>query len=197
MIGIILRKSKTNTNKNVFVLYEDIHRILNNYNLKIVLINPLDIDYDLIDKCKGLLLQGGTNFYNEELKIIKKFYDDNKPVLGICLGMQEMNMFLGGNLKKISNHNKSSLYVHNVYIDKDSLFYKIIKKDNILVNSRHSYAVNKTVCNVVGISKDGVIEVIEDKNKKFFIGVQFHPESILDDKVTKKIFDYFYKCIKK
>ena len=52
---------------------------------------------------------------------------------------------------------------------------------------------NPDTC-VSGISNDNVIECIEDENKRFFLGVQWHPESMYNyDLNSRKIFDYFIK----
>ena len=49
-----------------------------------------------------------------------------------------------------------------------------------------------TDLSIVGISNDGIIEAIEDKNKRFFIGVQWHPESMIEyDSIQNKIFKKF------
>lgn len=47
----------------------------------------------------------------------------------------------------------------------------------------------------VAYSEDGIIEAIEDKTKKFFIGVQWHPETLINDKSSNKLFDEFIKII--
>ena len=43
----------------------------------------------------------------------------------------------------------------------------------------------------VAYSEDNILEAIEDKNKKFFLGIQWHPESLLEDIYSKRLFDYF------
>ena len=71
---------------------------------------------------------------------------------------------------------------------------EILKKDKILVNSRHKSAIKKTNYRVSSISKDNIIESIEIPNHKFFLGLQWHPENLYDiDPNSKKIFDYFIK----
>ena len=65
-------------------------------------------------------------------------------------------------------------------------------KENITVNSRHNYAIKRTTLEISGHSEDNIIESIEDTNKKFFIGIEWHPES-LENEESKLIFDYFIK----
>ena len=43
----------------------------------------------------------------------------------------------------------------------------------------------------VAYSEDNILEAVEDKNKKFFLGIQWHPESLLEDIYSKRLFDYF------
>lgn len=96
----------------------------------------------------------------------------------------------------VKNHQSNEKYKHYVNIDKNSLLYKIINNDRILVNSRHKSAIIETKLNVVARSDDNVIEAIEDISKTFFIGLEWHPESI-DDEYSKKIFDYFIDVVNK
>ena len=82
---------------------------------------------------------------------------------------------------KISNYNhlKPDIkYVHYININKKSKLYRILNKENIKVNSRHKDYLINTDLFISGVSD--VIESIEDPNKRFFIGVQWHPESMLE-----------------
>ena len=116
-------------------------------------------------------------------------YEKYIPVLGICLGMQTMAYLFNGKFDKIDNHNSLEKYVHNINIDKNSKLYKIIRKNKIMVNSRHNECITNTDLNVSSYSN--VIESIEDINKKFFIGVQWHPESLMDEN-SKNLFESFF-----
>ena len=60
----------------------------------------------------------------------------------------------------------------------------------MLVNSKHKKVVTDTNIPVSAYNDDGMIEAVEDRTKKCFLGVQWHPESIMDED-NKKIFDYF------
>jgi len=147
----------------------------------------------LIDMCDGFILQGGTIFYDVDLVIVKYLYEKNIPTLGICLGMQTMACLFNGKMDKIKNHYSLDKYVHTINIDEDSKLYSIIKENNILVNSRHHDYVTCTNLNVSSYSD--VIESIEDINKDFFIGVQWHPETLMDEN-SILLFDNFFFSIK-
>ena len=147
----------------------------------------------LIDLCSGIILQGGSDYYDIDIVITKYLYKNNIPTLGICLGMQTMAMAFNGIMGEIDNHKSDKLYVHNIDIDKKSKLYVILKKDKIRVNSRHHSYIVKTDLKISG--QDNIIEAIEDNNKDFFIGVQWHPETLMDEN-SILLFNYYFSTIK-
>lgn len=189
MIGVLLRDSN-----DKYILNKEIKKVIDSYNKICISIYPNSLDQlkKVSKLCDGFILQGGSDYSDIEIEMVKYLYDNDIPTLGICLGMQMMGV-MNGNLNLIgnSNHQKENDYVHEITIDKNSKLYSILNKEKILVNSRHNECINNTSLDIVAYSKDGVIEAIEDKNKKFFIGVQWHPESIIDEN-SKKLFDYFF-----
>lgn len=194
IIGIITRKSISEENHNINIIYEDIVKcIVNNGGIGIGIV--LNDNYkELVDLCDGIIFQGGDDFEKYDMETLKYLYDIDKPVLGICLGMQLMGMLFNGVMIDIENHKKRLDYVHEVKIKRNSKVYNIYKSDIIKVNSRHKSIIKDTNLNVVGISNDGYIEAIESMNKKFFIGVQWHPESMtIYDKKQNNLFKYFIK----
>ena len=87
---------------------------------------------------------------------------------------------------------------HSVNIIKNTFLSKIIKKDNIKVNSAHHQAV-KTVglgLTVNAVASDGVIEGIEDKSLDFCIGLQWHPEFLIEES-DKQVYKKFLQVAKK
>lgn len=192
-IGIILRE-----NKDKLTLKKEISDLIIKYNCVPIGIVSDKIDFDLIKICSGFILQGGTNCNENDLKIVRYLYKNNIPTLGICLGMQMMGLIKDGILLDIGNnkHKSTKKYVHEININKDSKLYQIIKKEKIPVNSRHIEQIIEPKLNISSYSLDNIIESIEDENKTFFIGVQWHPESLIDEN-SKKLFDYFFNIINK
>ena len=75
--------------------------------------------------------------------------------------------------------------------------YDLIKKDEYNVNSIHSMIAPKEMiedyAKISSISYDGLVESFELNNKKFVIGIKWHPELMLEDKFTQELFDEFIK----
>ncbi len=195
-IGIILRDYETKNTGIVYGVRSYLIEKLKKYNVSIMCIpfdfkNYLEMDTSLIEKCDGIILPGGKVSHELDFKIVKYLYNTDKPTLGICLGMQLMGKAFNNNITiPIHNHQNGGNYSHFIKIDKDTLLYDIIGKESIEVNSLHSFCIPDTKLNVSARSDDAIIEAIEDKRKKFFLGVQWHPE-LLDDKNTDKLFNYF------
>lgn len=166
------------------------------------LINKEDI-ISQIKLCDGIILQGGNANEAFEPFIAKYCYDNDIPCLGICAGQNSVVRGLGGTTFKVSNpekHNQPNEdYVHNVHIDKLSKFYDIVKTDEIRVNSRHKRAIDTCpLLDKVGFCEDGYADIVETKNKKFYIGVRFHPESLYKiDENMNNIFKSFIESCKK
>ena len=98
------------------------------------------------------------------------------------------------------NHRQSNTnYVHKVKIKKNTLLNSIIKKNKINVNSCHNYHVSKVNKFIISsYSEDGIIESIELPEKKFVLGVQWHPEKMTSyDLEANKIIDSFIDACNK
>ena len=164
-----------------------------------------DIDKKKIDhiikQCDGFIAPGGRSWFNFDNHIIKHAIKEDKPLLAICAGFQclcslysdkkrpRLTTIEGG-----SHHSYGKDYCHTNYISEDTYLHKIIKSNHILVNSVHYYKVNFPMHDLVinAHSVDGVIEGVELPNKKFIIGVQWHPEFFRDDP-SVKLFNAFVK----
>lgn len=167
---------------------------------------------EISEICDGLILTGSPNnihpkYYNQEpIKDMNYNYDEyvvvknavecfkklNKPILGICAGLQELNVIFGGTLNQlIPNHKLEETEYHKIKLDETSFLYKVYGKTELKVNSYHRQSIKDIAPNfkITAISEDGVIEGIEDGN---IIGVQWHPEILYDIKFFEEYFKTFY-----
>ncbi|MCI8470057.1 gamma-glutamyl-gamma-aminobutyrate hydrolase family protein [uncultured Clostridium sp.] len=205
-VGIILRENVADYNEiPLYACRRDMIQFLKKYNINIIGIpiifgneNEFDKIKETIDLCDGIISPGGSKIHDIDYKIVKYLHEIDKPTLGICLGMQIMGKLFNEKVRtKIESgkHYTEKEYVHNVRIKKDSLLYKIIGEETIKVNSRHKRQIPYTNLDCVAYSEDNVLEAIEDKSKKFFIGLQWHPESLIEDVYSNRLFDYFINVI--
>lgn len=161
----------------------DILEMLNKLD---ILINPINvsknINKNVLKNSDGLFLMGGGNIniiekkkINQirdkfEKKLFEYFIKQNKPIIGICRGFQNIISFYGIKLDKVKDHVKTN---HHIKINNS----RFLKYDYLNVNSYHNYAVKMLPKNFSEISKlkDGSIEIAEHKTKKILC-LMFHPE---------------------
>lgn len=205
LIGILLRPDQNSTGRDVEILYKSIKEVIlskGGVPLGFTLPHQREVTeeekedlYRVLSACNGVLLQGGEDFYPYDIETVKFLYEKDIPTLGICLGMQTMAAALQGKMIDLENEKhmqKGIDFVHSVQIDPTSHLFQIVKEEKFLVNSRHKSCVESTNLEVVGRSDDGLIEAVEDKNKKFFVGVQWHPEDLFTyDTVASALFEAF------
>ncbi|QEY34944.1 gamma-glutamyl-gamma-aminobutyrate hydrolase family protein [Caproiciproducens galactitolivorans] len=180
----------------------------------------------LAQRCGGFLFSGGPDphpaLYGEEtlcfcgaidnrrdrfeVSLLNQAVQLDKPVFGICRGIQVMNVALGGSLyqdipaqaagEPVAHyqHPPYDVPVHNIDIAENNPLYNILQKAKIMVNSMHHQAV-KTVApplRPAAKSKDGLVECVFLPGRRFFLGVQWHPEYLFDtDSDAKKLFRAF------
>jgi len=144
-----------------------------------------------------------------EAKLITEALKQDKPIYGICRGCQMLNVALGGNMfQDIStqvpgaiehfSHNKPEWEYHKIMIAQDSLLHSIANIDEIRVSTSHHQAIKDVAPNlrVVATAADGIIEAVEMSEKKFVVGVQWHPEVMIDDPVQLIILRAFVNVCK-
>ena len=183
---------------------------------------------EIVKSLDGLLLSGGADidgcYFNEptleelteidperdryDFLLLRIATDYQLPVLGICRGMQVINVAFGGGLWQDIpsqypgsplNHSvltQKEQPVHAVKIEKDSVLFSIFGKEEVGVNSRHHQAVKRiaTGFKVSATSEDGVVEAIEAYPHKRIIGVQWHPENMAtegNNEEMKRLFNHF------
>lgn len=153
--------------------------------------------------CDGIIMTGGFKI-NKFDRFISEYATDNDiPLLGICLGMQIManykkKLWIVKNDSYITHKREEGDCFHKISLDKNSKLYEILKDDRILVNSRHYYHVEPNDnYDITAVSDDHYIEAIEMKNKRFNIGVQWHPEDMKDEYTDRLFKKFISECKKK
>lgn len=147
----------------------------------------------------------------EEIQVSRWALSEGKPVLGICRGIQVMAVSAGGDLwqdipsqlpdaelHRYAYNNKNSrpddYLAHAVNLLPGSRLARILETGTVWTNSMHHQAVRRAPdpLKIVGHSTDGVVEVIEHPDHPFFIGVQWHPEVLVDSQeAARRIFKAF------
>lgn len=180
----------------------------------------------MLDMTDGIILSGGNDIapqsYGEviedacntpdpdrdemEILMCKKALEADKPILGICRGMQILNVALGGTLHQdletdgFLPHSKFSqrrnLPAHPVTVTKASLLEQITGESQLLVNSFHHQAVKELGegLQAAAVSEDGVVEAVTMAGKRFVLALQWHPEMMHDSGEQQSILNAFIKA---
>lgn len=196
---------------------------------------PLSTDQETLEVLAstfdGFLFTGGQDLnpamYNENIKdgcgelchdrdkmeeaLFQLVMHLDKPVFGICRGLQLFNVLLGGTLyqdiptemltKTKITHKQNPPYdkpVHSVYIEAGNILHQILDTEVLMVNSYHHQGIkklsNQLVC--VAQSEDGLVEAVVIPNKTFALAVQWHPEFSYqtDDRSFRLFVEFVESC---
>jgi putative glutamine amidotransferase len=190
---------------------------------------PLDLSNDDLDilllQLDGILFTGGydidprqsgnqTNPKVEgvdaerdrvEIHLVQAVICSGKPFLGICRGLQVINVALRGNLYedlpeqhpgevRHDNHNLPRNYLaHSIDIQSDSRLAQIITSNQAQVNSLHHQGIRNLAqeLHATAIAPDGLIEAYELPNHPFGLAVQWHPEELQEYEPMRSLFQAF------
>lgn len=166
---------------------------------------------DMLDRLDGVLLTGHqSNVGGEDpdrdsagLAIIPAAVDRGLPILGVCRGLQEMNVAYGGTLRSVPGHRedlslpRAEQYLprHPISITESGALHRILGATEVWVNSLHGQAIDVLADNlrIEAVTADGVIEAVSMINASAFtLGIQWHPEwYALTDPVSRRIVGAF------
>lgn len=198
-----------------------------------LLLPPMERDADVseaVEKIDGLLVTGGNDvnplLFGEEpihgmgsfsperdhidLCSIRCAFEKKKPILGICRGIQSINIAFEGTMYqdintdeffvKHSQQSESFAASHTVEVCKESLLFPILG-EKAAVNSWHHQAIKDPAPGFLAgaVAKDGIIEEIERTDGRFVLGLQWHPELMAaeGDEKMQKIFSLFVAACNK
>ncbi|HVG23515.1 MAG TPA: gamma-glutamyl-gamma-aminobutyrate hydrolase family protein [Thermoanaerobaculia bacterium] len=184
---------------------------------------------EVLSRVDGLLLAGGfdcdPSLYGEERHPSCETMDERRqssdfalakaarqqriPTLGICLGLQMMNVAAGGTLiQDIATQHDTEIqhasdpenrHRHDVIIEQGTQLAGVLPSAEMNVNSSHHQAV-RTVgdgLRVTAHAPDGIIEGVEDPRHPFYLGVQWHPEDMSGEECASTLFGAFIEAARR
>ena len=214
ILAITERYGLSEKGSEKYYIDKEFKDIFEKLNILLFPVSSLTNITEVINICDGLLVTGSAidinpkNYKEQSISeihekteeidtlyftLIKAFNKANKPILGICRGIQAINVCFGGSLyQDIENHKLEKDKRHNVRFNKDSFLYECYGIEEMQINSLHHQAIKELAkgFKVVAKSDDGIIEGIENKN---IIAVQWHPEYMMDMQFFKYFTDKMYE----
>jgi putative glutamine amidotransferase len=185
----------------------------------------------LLDRLDGILFSGGADISLEhfdgephptvveepvrdaiELPLLRAAVDGNKPFLGICRGLQVMNVALGGTLythildqhPNALQHDQSegkprTFLAHSVRVEQGTHLAEILGAPMLQVNSLHHQGIKDLAptLKATAFAPDGLVEGIELPDHKFALAVQWHPEWMTSHEEMRKLFRVFVEAAQK
>lgn len=186
----------------------------------------------LLDKVDGLLMTGSgpdlpPSLYGErqrykfplvserradfELELVRQARMRDLPLLGICGGMQAINVACGGSLfqdipAQVPNamdhrQKRKAIHVsHPVTVAPKSLLNKVVARGKLMVNSSHHQSVKTVAPSLIAsaVAPDGIIEAIESPGNRFLLAIQWHPEFLFErHAVHRRLFEALLRAARR
>lgn len=232
IIGIACGHEAKEGRDRYYVNTVNIRMVAENGGVPVLLPNPFDEDKlkAALDMVDGLYLPGGVDvdphLYGEEplagmgsfdpdwdavdVVLAQAALERNMPILGICRGMQVLNVAAGGTLYQdipsqvpgaLKHSQKGPRWAasHAVELDGESRLAKTLGATELRINSYHHQAVKDVAPGFRSVANapDGVIEAIESTQHRYAVGVQWHPELMVErDPMYKALFVDFIEAVK-
>ena len=133
------------------------------------------------------------------------------PLLGICGGMQTINVACGGSLfqdiasqvtKPLQHRQRTHAtnLSHSVTVTPGSLLRRIVRSASMRVNSSHHQSVKAVAPSLIAsaVATDGIVEAIESPAHRFFLGIQWHPEFLFEQHpLHRRLFEAFLRAARR
>jgi putative glutamine amidotransferase len=132
-----------------------------------------------------------------EFNLLNQAVEKGIPVLGICRGAQLINIYFKGSLYEDINKfyfeepNRHSIFpVKTIFLKEGSKLKEILKLDELKVNALHNQAVKEKGEDIVISAKEPneIVQGIEHQKQDFIIGVQWHPEYLVNQSRHRRLF---------
>lgn len=229
IIGITAGRDKSDTNiQKISLIEKYTTSIINSGGIPVIIPSgiPGSAIKNLVHELDGILITGGPDLETKrfngidhprvygvdidrdqlEIDLVNLASRSRKPLLGICRGIQVINVAFGGDLftdihDQVSGSLRHDwfpdyprdLLAHEIQIKSQSLLHEILQIDKMEVNSLHHQAIRTVAKDLepVASAMDGIIEAVEYHEHPFLIGVQWHPEWLFHLESTKLLFNAF------
>ena len=157
---------------------------------------PLDPRSDQPDRARDRL----------EKRLLEEAIGRDLAVLGICRGLQFLNVAHGGSL--LQHHANQPMHcvrtpdpalaAHEVFVRPGTKLAGIVGAGACGVNSRHHQAADRLAEGLVvsACATDGIVEGLERADKRFVVAVQWHPEDMTNDERQRRLFEAFREALR-